>query len=136
VITDDDPTDQEYEDNMLYGCPSVTYHVEGIVNDNKGAPIEGIEVKASIEYYDPISTKTGVTGEFVLDTTTDQCQEPASVDVEARDVDGSDNGGYQTKIVAVPLVCSGYDELRQCSNTDVKIELEEAIPDDDTLLKD
>jgi len=125
-----------YADDTLYGCPYVEYRVEGTVTGVAGSPVEGIEVEMTVEYYYPISTKTDAAGEFTLDQTTDQlCDELSSLKVEARDVDGAVNGKYQQKTLMVPLVCT-YESERQCTNTEVKMELEEVSSDDDTLLND
>ncbi len=135
-VSDDGIDYDGYADDTLYGCPYVDYLVEGVVTGVAGSPVEGIEVKMAVEYFYPISTKTDAMGKFTLEQTTDQyCSEFSSLDVEAHDVDGVANGAYQQKTMTVPLVCT-YENERQCTNTEVKIELEEVSSDDDTLVND
>ncbi len=140
VQSDEDATEQEFTDS-LYGCPTADYLIEGTVKSTAEVPINGIEITSDLYYrYVPTAT-TGDDGAFSI-TANDGCfdspQKTAMLSI--KDVDGALNGQYQDKVVSVQLVCtndapSGYAHY-VCVNTDVKIELEAVVPDDDNLLSD
>jgi putative lipoprotein (rSAM/lipoprotein system) len=139
-VPDEDGDEPEFEDT-LYGCPTVEFHVEGTVTAAGGSPIEGIAITYQLS--EPPSTSqvlSGSDGTFFIQEQ-DACglSPQDTVMLGVMDIDGATNGQYQDKEVSVPLECT-YDSSGMgyytCTNTDVKIELEEVTSDDDTLLPD
>ena len=135
VMSDDDSVDKEQGD-PAYGCPAIEYLVEGKVASVLGEPIRGIEINTvSLQCYRAYSDERG---DFSWNCR-DECygSMPQTIKLVAMDVDGEQNGSFAKKEKIVPLECdSPISWENHCTNTEVKIELEEVSSDDDALLKD
>ena len=91
-----------------YGCPEGVYHVKGSVTNEKGDPIEGIEVaqaydSAGIRYvmseYSGLGT-TGPDGRYNVSLHGLPDQEAA---IGFRDIDGDLNGHYRDTIITMSV---------------------------------
>lgn len=91
------------EDICMYGTPFMTFSTKGHVADEKGQPIEGIRVSVCNDN----STFTDAQGQFVFNKRQafgmgvgDRFVD----DMEFRDVDGEENGSFETQKIPVFFV--------------------------------
>lgn len=146
-MPDDDSDDKEWSD-PAYGCTRTYYKIEGLVTTLDGAPIVGVVVVRGVLSDDEkiddclqidYCQKTDDAGKFIF-SYGDSCRDPqVHFSLSATDVDGDVHGLYKNKTVSGTMDCTysgGSWGDYHCTNTEVKIELEEAFPDDDNLLSD
>ena len=89
-----------------YGCPEATYHVKGTVTNEKGDPIEGIEVAQA---YDSAGVRYVMLEHSGLGTTNPDGRYNVSlygmpgqeVAIGFRDIDGDLNGRYRDTVITV-----------------------------------
>ncbi len=112
-----------------YGSPYSIFAIKGHVQDQQGNPIPGIAVHRG---YLPNAVYTNEKGAFYLSS---EDYGDWSMTYCFEDVDGPENGSYQTR--KVTLVYSSEDQLADgegwCSGTferDVDVRLEEQKPDE------
>lgn len=104
------------EPSEMYGCPHCDVTVRGVVADEDGKPIEGIQVKAveimekqsGVELnkyeHEYFRTQTDNAGKFELGGTVTSFENP-DVYVITEDIDGEDNGGtFAPETLKVDLV--------------------------------
>jgi len=91
----------------MYGVPHSTVKASGHVSDEKtNAPIEGIRIRYVADS-DTLSTLTDAKGEFLIKG--DQIFSPDTAYIFADDIDGEQNGSYESASITVPLTYSEGD---------------------------
>ena len=73
----------------MYGSPSADFAISGKVTDRENKPIQNIEI--STKY---ITTQTDVNGDYLLNIDRGF---PNDFEVTFTDIDGSENGSFETK---------------------------------------
>lgn len=80
---------------VMYGCPHADYTIRGVVENEAGEPVKGIEVTCGYA-----RDTTTANGRFVIRNEMPDISET----VIARDVDGDENGRYLPKEQPIQLV--------------------------------
>ena len=113
------PTPKPREEiRLMYGVPTMDYHISGRVKDAKGKPVEGVAINmlehglnATADtiygdqnnirrYLQKNEVRTDSQGRFVVNT---QDVPRESVRVLVRDTDGKANGEYKNQLLEVPV---------------------------------
>ena len=113
------PTPKPREEiRLMYGVPTMDFHISGRVKDSKGKPVEGVAINmlerglnatADTIYGDQdniqrylkrTEVRTDSQGRFVVNT---QDLPRESVRVLVRDTDGNANGEYKNQLLEVPV---------------------------------
>lgn len=97
----------------MYGVPEATYHLQGTVRNEKGAPVEGIGVGS---YYARDNGTSGYVDTTDADghykVTVRHFSPGENIPLDFRDIDGWEHGGYHDTVVeietrGVPLTGGG-----------------------------
>ncbi len=95
----------EEEPTCEYGSPWVTFSVKGKVTNEAGEPVKGIDVGLEDDYQSAGRFTTNENGEFVIEQGSTFGIKPNGTEILVfTDIDGEENGSYETKEVEVSFV--------------------------------
>ena len=101
----DDEQDPIIDLPVAYGCPWVTYSVKGRVANDAGEPVKGIDVGLEHDNHDIGTFTTNENGEFVIEQGSTFDINPNGKEILVfTDIDGEENGSYETQEVEVSFV--------------------------------
>ena len=87
-----------------YGTPTISYTTSGLVTDESGSPIKGIQVVDNYEYAQPDTTYTNAKGEFTIvkgQVTGWKDENFKSYKIKFKDVDGESNGSFKNDSASI-----------------------------------
>lgn len=88
-----------------YGSPWAEYTFKGAVTDQSGKPVGGIQVSTGSIYYDRDSTVTNAEGAYSISR---EFSPRDKFTLKAEDIDGEQNGSFQTDSVEVTIRSDEY----------------------------